>query len=171
MSAERDFLEDAPTVIGGSQARLMQLMSLQNDYLQEIAIHLRRQNSDVLTTTLVKGTSQLTNALTDTKSHEINFLLGGKPVEIYRLLIFSTYTQSITFSPLSLANVKDGIVLTATSAPLSLLLPTHSLWVQATSLAGGTCSVNGPADSTNGGLFIYGFTIPDFERIRSAVRD
>ena len=167
-TAERDFLEDAPTASGSSRATLMQLMALQNDYLQDIAQSLRIQNSNVLATAVVKGTSQLTNAITDLNSHEVTFQISGKPIQIHKVLLFSTYTPKVTVNIVSPSGVNDGI---AFSAGTVLFLPIsfNSLWVQAASLTGGNLPINGPSGA-NGGFYLFGWTIPDYSRIRGAIR-
>ena len=177
MVAQREFLSESPAVPqGGSTAEQLQLMLEQADHLADIAQYLRRLTADVLCSAVVKHTSQLTNAITDTKSHEIVFELGGKPVEIYQLLTFSTLTSGdadlpIYMTILSMANAKDGFkVPSGVVPPLMIPLKTHSVYVTVPTLANNECIVNGPADSTYGGLFVYGFTIPDYDRIRGSMR-
>ena len=148
----------------------------QTNYLREITLELRKSpNADVLCSAVVHGTSQLSNAISDINSHEVSFEVGGKPVSIYKLLAFSTYKAAdaglpITLSILSLANSMDGFIVpavSATVAPLFMAITVRSVWVQIPTLASsGVCAVNGPADATNGGLFLYGFTIPDYDRFR-----
>jgi hypothetical protein len=175
----RDLLTANPAVPeGGSLSQSNSLLQEQTDWLREIAFELRKSpNADVLCSTVVHGTSQLSNAISDTNVHEVSFEVGGKPVSIYKLLAFSTYKAvdaglPITLSILSLANSMDGFVVpavSATVAPLFMAITIRSVWVKIPTLAStGTCAVNGPADATYGGLFLYGFTIPDYDRFRGS---
>lgn len=166
----RDFLEaNPPAVVSGSTDALARILTEQNDYLADIALYLRRQNADVLTTAVVKGASQQTNAITDLNSHEVFFEIGGKPVQIYRLFAFSTYVNKVAMSLLSLANVNDGIPFTAGVA-LDFPFHTNSVHLMVSTLAGTSCVINGPANSTNGGFFLYGFTVPDYSRFQGSSR-
>lgn len=169
MTTQRDFLERAPGVVGSSNDELLRLMSQQNDYLQDIAIYLRRLTADVLAVPVVKGTSQLSNAITDTNVHEVTFQVGGKPVEIFDLWAFSSYAHNVTLSILSFANDNDGIVF-STGDVLNFGTPIESVWIKASALTGGTCSINGPAGIDGGGFFLWPFTIPDYVRVRNAIR-
>ncbi len=174
MTATRDILE-APAVVGSDMGELARLLGLQNDYLQDIAIYLRRQNADVLCSTVVKGTSQLTNAIGDTNSHEVVFEVGGKPAEIYHLIAFSTWGHTVGLSVLSMANINDGIPL-AYGDVYDLSVPTNSVYIMAPSATlVAPLIVNGPTnpaagEESAGGLFLYGYTIPDWDRIRNATR-
>jgi hypothetical protein len=169
----RDFLGSKPAEPTGSNPdQLLRLMSQQSNYLDEISVYLRRQNADVLCSAVVRGTSQLSNTITDNKCHEIVFEVGGKPVEVYKLLIFSTLDGVIAVSPLSMATIRDGIQLPLnTGVPLVLEIGLHSLWViTAVDLSANPLVVNGPA-GTPGGLFVYGFTAPDWDKIRNSIRE
>ncbi len=174
---ERDFLNHDPTQAPAPNLTEQNLLlgAQQVDHLAEIAMYLRRQNADVLASAVVKGTSQLSNAISDTKSHEVMFEVGGKPVTIYRLLAFSTWwtgaaARTIGLSVLSLSKVGDGYPL-ITNGLLNLTIPLSSVHVMsADATIANPLIVNGPADATLGGLFIYGFTVPDWDRIRGSIR-
>jgi hypothetical protein len=179
MTMQRDLLTANPAVAEGSTNAIQNsLLIEQSDYLQQIALELRKLNADVLCSAVVLGTSQLSNAITDTNVHEVSFEVGGKPVSIYKLLAFSTYKSDaaalpIILSVLSLASGGlDGFYVPAVSGtvqPLQMPISVRSVWVQIPTLsAANTCAVNGPADSTHGGLYLYGFTIPDYDRIRGS---
>jgi hypothetical protein len=171
MTVQRDFLERAPGVVGSTSDELLRLMAEQNDYLQDIALYLRRQNADVLCSAVVKSTSQLDNSIRDANSHEVVFEVGGKPVEIFHLLAFSTWGHTVGLSVLSLAAVTDGIPL-ASGDVYDLSVPTYSVFVMAPNAAlNAPLIVNGPSPNADtGGLFLYGYTVPDWDRIRNAIR-
>jgi hypothetical protein len=165
----RDLLEAAPAVVGSSNEELLRLLSEQNDYLQDIAVYLRRQNADVLTSTIVKSTNQFNNALTDNNCHEVVFQVGGKPVEVYKILAYSTYDGTIALSLLSMASIKDGIQF-GIGDVLNLDTPTHSVYIMtADDVSTVPINVNGPSAAA-GSFYIYGFTIPDWDKIRQAIR-
>jgi hypothetical protein len=160
MVLARDFLNADPTPGPSPKFDTLRMEAS----LDQIAAYLRRMNPDVLATAIVKGTSQVTNAITDLYSHEVVFQVGGKPVPIYQLLAFSTYTSQVNLSLLSLANAKDGVPVTTT--PLLWNVATGSVHVRLSAITGSDCVVNGPAHATNGGLFLYGMTISDYDRTR-----
>ncbi len=165
----RDFLTPNAKPEYENQSELTRLLAEQSDFLQDIAHELRKQNADVLCTAVVKGTSQLSNAITDTNSHEVVFQVGGKPVEVYKIFAYNTYINTAYLSVLSLASVNDGIPI-ATGGSFDFIIPTYSVFVMLSALAAGTCPVNGPTNSEVGGLFLYGYTIPDYDRVRGSVR-
>ena len=51
----------------------------------------------------------------------------------------------------------------ATGDMIILNLPLKSVWIRANALSGGACAINGPAHATNGGFFLYGFTVSDYD--------
>jgi hypothetical protein len=165
MTVQRDFLERAPGVVGSTNDELLKLMAEQNDYLQDIALYLRRQNADVLASAVVKSTDQLTNTITDTNCHEVVFEVGGKPVEIFNLLAFSTFAGNASLSVVSMSRLSDGIGF-VNGDVYNFDIPTYSVYL----MADGTMSVNGPANVETGGFYLYGYTIPDWDRIRGAIR-
>ena len=171
MTMRRDLLVAEPAVAENSSSALSNaLLSEHSDYLQEIAMYLRRQNADVLASAVVKSTSQLTNAITDTNSHEVVFEVGGKPVEIFNLLVFSTWTGTVAMSVQGLSKVNDGIPFAAGDV-YNFNIPIHSVFVMSATAAIATpLIVNGPSDTDLGGFFLYGFTIPDWDRIRGSLR-
>lgn len=160
MTITRDFLE-TPQITTSNLDATLEHLARQTDYLREIATYLRRMNADVLATAVVLGVSQISNAITDTRSHEVKFEVGGKPVDIHKLFIFNSYTNAVRISLLSMANSNDGFNL-ANNSNIYLPITTNSIFVTIPILAGSSCIVNGPADSANGGLFIYGFTTSDW---------
>lgn len=172
---QRDFLERSPGVVGSSTEELANLLREQNDYMANIALYLRQLNADVLTSAIVKNTNQFTNGIIDTNDHEVVFQVGGKPVEIHKLVAFSTFTTGAAVIPVSLSllsmnGILDGIPLTPT--PLILDIHTHSVHLRTNyaSIATVPLVVNGPANATQGGAYLYGFTIPDWDKIRGAIR-
>lgn len=161
----RDFLKADPTNPGSlSDSEKAALANMQQtNYLADIAKYLHRQNPDVLATAVVKGASQVSNGIQDSNSHEVVFEVGGKPVPIYSLLIYSTWTGTLSVSVLSLSKLNDGIPFIAGDA-FTLQVPTNSIFVIApTATIAAPLIVNGPASPTLGGLFLYGYTISDFD--------
>lgn len=171
--SHRDFLTPTtPQAVSGSQSELLALMAEQNDLLQDIASYLRKQVADVLCTTVITGAGQIgPQKITDLNSHQVRFEVGGKPVPIYSLMAYSTWTGTVAFSILSMGNVNDGIPMIAGDV-INLNIPIDGgIWVSsATASIATPLIVNGPSDPTNGGLFLYGFTTPDWDRVRNAVR-
>ena len=164
----RDLLTvDPATPEGGTLTQQNSLLVEQNDYLQDIALGIRKQTADVLCTTIVKGTSQLSNAITDLNCHEVVFEIGGKPVEVYKILIYNTYSQIMYFSVLSMSKINDGIPVIA-GISMEFTVPVNSLYLMLSTLSGTSCPVNGPTATNVGGIFVYGFTIPDYDRIRGS---
>lgn len=171
MVMQRDLLNASPaTPVAGSNAELASLLAEQANYMAEIAMYLRRQNADVLASAVVLGTSQKTNGITDANSHEVVFEVGGKPVEIFNLLAFSTWTGTVAMSVQGLSKVNDGIPFAAGDV-YNFNIPTHSVFVMSATAAIATpLIVNGPSASDIGGFFLYGYTIPDWDRIRGSIR-
>ena len=175
MTLQRDFLEKSPGVVGSSTEELTALLREQTNYMADIALYLRQLNADVLASAIVKNTNQFTNGIIDNNNHEVVFQVGGKPVEIHRLLAFNTFFASdaplpVSLSVLSMNNIKDGVPVTTT--PFMWEIHTHSVHVitNYVDIATVPLVVNGPADATHGGLYLYGFTIPDWDRIRGSIR-
>jgi hypothetical protein len=167
----RDLLEAAPVSPStGSQSELMELMAQQNDLLANIAMYLRQQNPDILTSTIVHGTSQGYNNIIDLAPHMVHFEVGGKPVQVYQIFAFSSYSEVVTLSIQNMGSAMDGLRFSAGDMmvfPISI----ENVYIQAEALAASnSLIVNGPADATEGGFFCFGFTIPDYDRIRGSRR-
>lgn len=162
----RDFLEAPPAVpVGSSAAEIATLLQeTMGSLLADIRRELQKQNPDVFCFTVVNNTAH--NQIINTNAHRITFEINGKKVPIYRLLAFSTYDQNVRLTIPSMANKYDGMLFTATSGPIQLPLYIDTMHVQADALSASSLYVNGPADSTHGGFFIYGWTISDYDRER-----
>lgn len=177
MVMQRDFLDAGTVKASGSTNDLLnQLLAEQSDYLALIAQHMRESQADVLTQVVVERTSQIglgtvtPNTIVDLFPHEVRFQLAGKPVLVYKTLIWSTYTKTIGVSVVRTSSSLDGMQFTSTTPPLILDIPVNELYVHAAALTvANTLSVNG--GSADGGLYIYGFTIPDYDQIRGSRRD
>ena len=166
MTKTRDFLKADPTP-DMSLDSLASLLTRQNDVLADIVRELRKQNANILASAVVRSTSQLSNSITDAYSHEVSFEVGGKPVPIYRLMAYSTYDGVVALSFLSMSKVNDGIPMIAGNV-LDMQYETNSVYLQcATATLIAPVIVNGPSDTTVGGMFLYGFTIPDYDRDRN----
>ena len=132
--------------------------------LRDIRRELYKQNPDVLASVEVQNA--YLNQIIDVGDHEVRFEVGGKPVPIYSLLAYSTHDVSVFISIKQMSSTADGILLTSGNV---LVLPTmiDVIHVRLASISGTGCYVNGPADSTHGGLFLHGYTIPDYDRDRT----
>ena len=171
----RDFLGSTQSMpvtgeLGSSTSEANGLLLLHADYLADIAQYLRQGQADVLTSPVVRGANQVSSAITDTNDHEVMFEVGGKPVEIYRLFIFNTYDNPVTFSFTQIANIKDGLPIASGAGSFEAQVATHSIHIMCGTIAGNSLIVNGPNDATHGGIIIAGFTIPDYDRIRGSIR-
>ena len=129
--------------------------------LEDIRRELMKQNPDVLALSKIQGSDTI--AASDTHDYRVFFEVGGKPVTAYRLLVFSTFSGTIAFSINSMSKINDGIPLGAGDM-LSLDIAVDSIHLLSDGSA--ACPFNGNSDASDGGIFVYGFTIPDFERRR-----
>lgn len=125
--------------------------------LEEIRLELLKVNPDVLATVVVSGTNPI--PLADTDFRRVRFEVGGKPVTIYRLVAYSTFSGVAALSVTSMANINDGMVLG--TGPITLAMPLSEVYVSTDGTA--ACPVNLPADLTNGAIVLLPFTIPVFE--------
>lgn len=128
--------------------------------LRDIRRELIKQNPDVLASVVVQNAAA--NVIGDTNNHRVYFQVSGKPVRIYKLVMFSSFDANVIVSVQPTANALDGIVLTNKNAVFELTVPLDDVNVRLAS-ASNNCPVNGPADSAHGGLFIWGFTIADYD--------
>jgi hypothetical protein len=162
MTVTRDFLEAPDTV--PTEKGIVEHLAAHTNYLQDIANYTKRQVADVLAVPVVRGVSQQgAQTITDTNSHEVKFEVGGKPVEIFKLLIFSTYTGNAAMSPVGMSKLADGIRFIANDVR-EFNFPTHSVFLMCDLGGAVNLVVNGPALSPGGGIFLYGYTIPDWDR-------
>ncbi len=127
--------------------------------LADIRRELLKQNPDVLAITKVQGS----NVIDDTNDHRVYFEVGGKPVTAYSILIYSTFTGTVALSPNSMSKQNDGILLAQGDVTV-LPIAVDSLHIMTD--GSNPCSVNDSSDASEGGFFIYAFTIADYERNR-----
>jgi hypothetical protein len=164
MVMERDFLNPAPPagVEGaGMGQEIVDALTKQAIIFEDIRRELMKLNPEVLAVTKVQGSNTI--AANDSGDKRVYFEVGGKAVTVYRILIHSTYTSTIGISVNSMSKRQDGMSIAA-NAIVQLDIAVDSLHVSR--VAATALSINDPSDGTNGGLFIYGWTIPDFERNR-----
>lgn len=157
----RDFLvePEEPKVEGsGDLHPLAEGIAAQAEILSSIHRELLKQNPNVLAVTRVQGSSPI--LAPDVNDHRVFFEVGGKAVEVYSLVIYSTFSGSLAVSPNSMSKLNDGMILSAGDV-LVLPITVDSMHV----LTDGTadCPINNPSDDTDGALFIYGWTISEFE--------
>lgn len=161
----RDFLAPAPTAehpYGSSDDPLNAISGLQA-VLIDIRRELMKQNPEVLTTTRVQGSNAIPSG--DTASKRVFFEVGGKPVTVYAIWAFSSFTGNVYLSINSMATGNDGLVFAAGD---QVYLP---LAVDSIDILGDGSNILqiNTSDATNGGFFIYGWTIPDYDRNRSGL--
>lgn len=164
----RDFLTAPPSsgpakqlpvdTISQYNAMLMQ----QTELLRDIRLALYKQNPDVRAATYVFNAAN--NRITDTAPHRVNFQLGGKPVNVYQTLFYSSYNQNIYLALDGMSNALDGIRFAAGDV-LVLPVALDTVTIQIPTLSNSSCYINGPSNTTDGGFFILAWTIPDFEEI------
>ncbi len=161
----RDFLAPAPTVqqnpVNVSED-IANAISPLHDVMCDIRRELMKQNPEILAVTKVQGNNTIATA--DTSDHRVFFEVGGKPVTIYALWLYSSFQGNAYFSINSMSKGNDGLVVAA-GDQIYLPLAIDSLHV----LTDGSsaCPINTPSDTSDGGLFIYGWTISDFDRDRT----
>lgn len=169
----KDFLEAPDSPPGAPNLlELAGLVNAQIDFLADIRRELMKQHPDVLCTTRVDGGNLIQAANT---SYRVYFEIGGKPVPVYRTLVYSTIPDvggaaQAAISVNSMSYMDDGI-------PLHEIVGEHgwfqtdvvvdSLYIMLASVGPPTFTVNGPAVQNSGSLYIYGWTIPDYERRRN----
>lgn len=150
----RDFLTPVPQTQGTVETGPDPI-----SYLRDIAQYLRELNADILTTTVVSGASQISNAITDGNVHRVEFQIGGHPVKISSLLVYSTWTNQVAISPVPMSKYNDGIPFNVGNVFNFAAMPTHYIYLVApTATVANPLYLNGPADATLGGFFLYGYS-------------
>jgi hypothetical protein len=134
--------------------------------LSNIELFLAQNHPSVLLRVEVDGAwNGRAFVLTDTNVHRVSFLSGRERFAAYKLLLFSTYGNASPLwdpFPMAAGNTKDGIPF-PTSAPLIVdNMTMEEMYIMVPTLISGTCSVNAPADPTNGGLTIIAWGIPQY---------
>jgi hypothetical protein len=128
--------------------------------LARIERHQQKANPAVLATPVIINGGALWGGI----SNQIQFTVDGKVCPVYSLLIWSTATATVTLNlGGNVANAKDGLPVTATTPPIVLQdFQLERLSVLYAGTAAQSITVNGPADSTLGGLFIYAWTTEEY---------
>jgi hypothetical protein len=155
-----DFLNGRPAGPIQGQTTADNLLQLQYDVLKRIRTELRKRNADVLTSVLVGGTSA--NVIADQNAHQVFFQIANKTVEIYKLVavasVFTTWCLNLVNPP---AHGQDGIILVPNVPVIFDTLALQTVYVRAGAAPPVGAVVNGPATITTGGLFLWGWTVPD----------
>jgi hypothetical protein len=113
------------------------------------------QNPRVLCETNVQGG----NTISDLASHTVKFLAGGKPVTVYKVLLWTQSSVAVSASITGMANSDDGFIIPTTLTELHI--PISEMYIALN--AAGTVGVNIPANiNSDDSVFIYGFTTPDY---------
>jgi hypothetical protein len=163
----RDVLSQDPSAAGTlSQVEVAGLISNQTDVLADIRRELMKQNPEVLCTTVVQGGNVIQEA---NRNYKVFFEVGGKQVPIYALLAYSTLagaTAQVALSVNSMSVFEDGIPFVAGDV-LYQSLTVDSMYIM---LAGTGTIVNGPATTDEGAFYLYGWTIPDYDRNKGNLR-
>lgn len=156
-----NMLSDVPTGspigTGGADMDLIGVQSETNQLLRRVAQSLHKVTPDVLASVLVSGANPILAG--DVQGHKVNFTINGKLCMVYRVMLFSTYQGVVGVSPVGMNNVLAGIQLSA--VPIFLDIPISELYIATDGAA--VCNINAPADPTAGGVYIYPFTIPDYD--------
>lgn len=155
---DRDFLApqygqvDAP-------APPTDIVSMANFHLlRDIRRELRKQTPDVLTVSTLQGGNSIPQ--NDTSDHRVFFEVARKAATVYRLVVYSTYSGKVYFSVNSMGTIRDGIEFSRGD------VRTFDIVVDSVHIKSDGAQIlplNGPTDSTNGGIFIYAWTISTFD--------
>lgn len=163
MVVARDFLNEAPHVnVDYDPLRdVNKTLVSQGSLLTSILNELRKDHPEVL----AYAQSQFNNQILagDTGDKRVFFEIGGKPVTIHKLMVFSTYDGDCYFSVQDMGgNAKNGIHITAGFNQV-FLIDVDSVHIKSD---GAQALYINQSNSTHGGLFLYGFTIPDFDLVK-----
>jgi len=152
-----DYLERPPMTPSPSDNSFM--LSQLKSVLDAIKLELLKDHPDVLCATKVDGG----NLISDTLPHTVRFEVGGKPVTVHKTLLWNPTAKIVAASVTGLVTFADGFVIDA--SPITLSIPIQELSIAL--VTGATqIAVNMPSNlATDGSIFIYGFTIPDYERM------
>jgi len=147
--------------------------------LLDIRKELMKMNPSVLATTVVTDSmrsGQGDTLINDTNTHRIVFTVGGKPVQVYKCMIWGVITNSgivrFSFVPMSGSGLglQQGFTVQGNTTPPIFLddITISELYFQGDSasnsfVVNGNTSVAASGATARGGIFVYGFTIPDFE--------
>lgn len=169
MTYPRDFLQASPSPgpakSPDAAARYWHAMDENARLLRELIQLLLKQNPGVKATTVVEGTDggRGSNVITDTLPHQVYFEIGGKRVPVYKTLIFSTYTETVTIHDEPVSNNLTGIRVLAGDVLINAFEGVGQLNIKANALANSQLIVNGSADSAEGAIYIYGWTNASFQ--------
>jgi len=153
--ATRDFLNAQPAGPLVDETASDAALRQQYEALKVIRREIRKQTPDVLTSVVVGNTDH--NAIADQLPRQVWFEISGKPVPIYKLFMatsLSTFCINLQNPP---ATPSDGFRL-ATNTLYTFDVEISTLYIRCTVNTANV--VNGPQPST-GGLFLWGFTVPD----------
>lgn len=142
---------------GGNDLDLVQQQGMQNTLLRRINLSLLKLNPDVLANLVVQGVNPIASG--DTKAHRVTFSIGNRRVEVYKIIAFSSFSGDVAISPVMMNSVLGGMQLSVN--PIELHIPLNELYI--TTDGSAACGINENADPTNGGVYIYPFTIPAYE--------
>ena len=160
---EVDFLRGRPSGPIGNETEADSFLRQQYEAIRSVYKELVKQNPSVLATPVVQGTTQqgqggTNNRVTDQRSHEVFFTVGGKSVSIYKLFVVSSNgNQTINLSNPPSANT-DGI---RPGANTMLYFPVEMREIYVIATNATPFTVNGPFIATEATLYLWGFTVPD----------
>lgn len=124
-------------------------------YFKQMRDELCKQNPNVLAETVV----QFDVIRTANYNYNVTFQVGGKPVTVYKTYIWSQSAKTIRASIAQMSSASDGFTVSGTPQLLHVPLTSINLTVTADSVLG----VNvGTSQNTDGSVFVYGFTIPNY---------
>lgn len=154
-----DYLESPPIKQSTPQDGLYSLQTELAKYLKDIRRESLKNNPDILATTLVAGGKIIQNEDISTRIH---FEVNGKQVRVYKVIFWTDASVTARMSVTGMSVDNDGFLMNGNLQTLEV--PVDELYV-ITHGVGGTTGVNIPngAEGTSANLFIYGFTIQDYD--------
>lgn len=123
--------------------------------LKKIYDELCMLNPSVLCESRVEGG----NVITDTEPHLVRFIAGGKPVTVYKVILWTQSGKEVNATFAGMAGANDGFTVPATMQELHIPISEMSIALS----SAGTLGVNIPSNlSADYSVFIYGFTTPQY---------
>jgi len=154
-----DFLEEPQAhPIPGLAEALTNGFNAQVEVLADIRRELMKSHPDVLAISRLQG-SKIENG--NNSSHKVYFELGGKPVTVYQIIAWTNDNTPVALSVNSMRAKDDGITLGTTPLVLNIAVDSVDIITDGSD----DLFLNQP-DATEDTVWIYGFTIPDYDRRR-----
>jgi hypothetical protein len=153
----RDILTPRQPETAASTMSVGDILHSQSALLADIAVNLRKRVPDVRATTVVHNTA-LDGSISDDKPRRITFEIGGRPVEVSRLLLQGPPTTGLgirwSLEPVG----QTGALLFPASTPIVLDLCVSEIYVMAAAGNSTAYTVN-RLSAANYNVTVYGFTV------------